>query len=309
MKSYLIKIIPWLIVGLVGYFFVHTILDNIQSLKDTQLQLNNEVVIGTSLFVLAVVISGILWGKLINFLSPEVNISMKDAVRIHSASWLLKYVPGQVGSIANKLTWGKKKGISQKSITNSFIYENVLLVLASAILSAPVMVLFQGELGKEVSLFAPLLIIIPIAFVIYKPIFYRLLNFIFKRIGKKPFRDSDFLSTPQLLKFLVLYSLPRLVTGVAFVCIAVSFLAVEPSMYVGLVSLYILATVVGLLAIFVPGGIGVREAVIVLLASVYFPVEQAVVLSLVARFYATIADIGVGGIYLILNKGKINYYD
>jgi uncharacterized membrane protein YbhN (UPF0104 family) len=76
-------------------------------------------------------------------------------------------------------------------------------------------------------------------------------------------------------------------------------------MYVGLAAMYIFASVVGLLAIFVPGGIGIREAVIVAFASVYFPIEQAIVLSLVARLYATIADLGVGGVYLILNKGRI----
>jgi glycosyltransferase 2 family protein len=93
--------------------------------------------------------------------------------------------------------------------------------------------------------------------------------------------------------------------GAGFVLIVSSMMTISPDMYIGLGATYILASIIGLLAIFVPGGLGVREAIIVLVLSVYFPVEQAIIVALVARFYATISDLGVGLVYLILNKGKI----
>ena len=52
---------------------------------------------------------------------------------VHSASWLLKYIPGQAGSLLNKLVWGKDKGFSRTLIVITFIYENIFLQLASII--------------------------------------------------------------------------------------------------------------------------------------------------------------------------------
>ena len=304
-KKILFKLLPFAIIFAIGYFFSQAIIENWHSISKIDLQPDVYSIAGTLFFLIAVIISGVLWGKLLSELSGK-KIGLNEAIKVHSASWLMKYIPGQAGSILSKLAWAKSNGISQKSATNSFIYENVLLVLASAVLALPVIVLFQGALSSDPSLLLPLLIIIPISLVVYKPFFYKSLNFIFLKIGRKPFRESDFLTSKQILKFLSLYLLPRAMNGVAFVLIALSFLPVESSMFVGLASIYILASVVGLLAIFVPGGIGVREAVIVLFASAYFPVDIAVLLSLIARFYATIADIGVGITYLLMNKGRIS---
>ena len=120
------------------------------------------------------------------------------------------------------------------------------------------------------------------------------------------FVESDFLSGVSIFKFQIEYLLPRLLNGIGFVLLAISILpTVEPSMYIGLAATYIFAGIIGMLAIFIPGGIGVRESIIVLLASSYMPVEQAIILSLVARLYTTVADIGVGLIYLSLNKWRI----
>ncbi len=256
------------------------------------------------LFLFPVIYSGFLWGKLLEKLSNKpVNVS--DAVRIHTASWLLKYVPGQAGSVLNKLAWGKKNGFSKKVISNSFIYENVLMILAGVILSAPVAIIFRQQLGTNLSILLPLLVVLPMMIVVYRPVFHWLINFLFTKLRRKLFSSSDFLSSYDLVKFLASYLLPRLLNGAGFVFIAASIISITPDMYLGLGSAYILAGIIGVLAIFVPSGIGVREAVIVLLLSQYFGTEQAIVVSLVARFYATIADIGLFGIYLVLNKGKL----
>ena len=79
-------------------------------------------------------------------------------------------------------------------------------------------------------------------------------------------------------------------------------------MYVGVASAYVLASVVGLLALFVPSGIGVREAVLVLTLSPYFGVEQAIVLAILARLYTTIADGLLFVVYITVKllRGRMN---
>lgn len=298
------KCVPLVVIAAVAYFFASALSKNWSNLESISLRPNLYSVTGVLLFAGAVTISGLLWGGLLKDLTGK-SVSSRDAMRIHSASWLLKYVPGQAGSILNKLAWGTKNGFSKKSITNSFIYENVLMVLAGALLSVPVIFVFKERLHEDLSVLLPLLVIIPMVIVVQKPVFHWLLNTAFSILKRKPFTESDFLSTGNLFKFLSLYLLPRLMNGVGFIFIAASIITIEPGMYMGLSATYILAGIVGILAIFVPSGLGVREAVITLFLSQYFGTEQAIVLALLARFYATLADILVFAVYFVLNKGKL----
>lgn len=308
MKKQLQRIITPLLVGAITYFFYITLQKNWHSIQQegVSFAINWESIFAMMLFALAVVVSGVLWGRVLATVANK-KISFQDAVRIHAASWLLKYVPGQVGSVINKTVWGSKRGISKKTSLTAFLYENILMVMAGGILSLPALILFSSRLADSFSLILPLVALIPMALVFYKPFFYKLLNATLSFLKKNPFKESDFLSSRQLFRFQVGYLFPRFLNGVGFVFIAQSLLphSVDPSIYIGLGSIYILAGAVGLLAIFVPGGIGVREAVIVLFASAYVPTEQAIILSVIARLYATLADIIVALIYIILNKGRL----
>lgn len=304
-KKLLMKVFSWLVIGAVVWFFAHTLYTNWQRLSDVDLGLDVWGAAAFVSFVLAVAVSGVLWGKLTNHLSTDSKMSLKDAIRIHCASWLLKYIPGQAGSYLNKLAWGKKNGFSKKTITTSFIYENTLMVLAGIILSLPIVLVVADQVLADSSVYLPLLMIIPLALLLSPKVFRFVLNLMMKMVKRSRFQESDFLSGRDIVKYQLQYLLPRLLNGVGFVFLAISLLPIEPHMYLGLAAAYVLAGVVGMLAIFVPSGIGVREAVIVLLASAYMPVEQAIILSLVARLYATVADIGVGIIYLSLNKWRI----
>lgn len=298
------RILPWIVVAVVGWFFYTALRDNWEALEGVSIWPNWQILVAIVLFTLAVVVSGWLWGGLLGELSGQ-KIASRDSVRIHCASWLLKYVPGQVGSLLNKLAWGHAKGISKKKITTSFLYENILMLLAGIALGVPVIVIFADEVGANLSLFVPLLVALVFVPVLSRKIFFTLTNRAFKLIGKKGFAREDMLTGSRLLRYQAGYLLPRLLNGVGFVFIAASMLEVTPDMWIGLGATYILAGMVGLLAIFVPGGIGVREAVIVAFVSVYFPLEQAIIVSLVARLWATVSDLGVAGIYLILNKGRL----
>ncbi len=300
------KITPVLVVGLTVFFFAAALGRNWEQVQGISLVPNIQTVSGVILLMLSVLVSGILWGRVLNKLVPSKNVSNVDALRIHTASWLLKYIPGQAGSYVNKVAWGVKQGYSKKALTNSFIYENALLLFASIIITFPVvMIALSARLSQNILLFAPLLVAVPLAVVLHQKTFYTVTNTLFTKLRKQTISEDLFLRTEQIALLQVEFIIPRLLTGAAFVCIAASLVSVSPSDYIPLGAIYILAGVVGLLAIFVPSGLGVREAVIVLLASAYMPPAQAVIVSVAARFYATVADLALAGIYLVLNRGKI----
>jgi uncharacterized membrane protein YbhN (UPF0104 family) len=60
-----------------------------------------------------------------------------------------------------------------------------------------------------------------------------------------------------------------------------------------------LASTLGVLAVFAPGGLGVREGVLVYLLSHIMPEGVSVVLSILTRLWMTVIELGlVGMIYL-----------
>ena len=180
------------------------------------------------------------------------------------------------------------------------------MVFAGVMLSIPILIAASAQIfSQNIAILVSLLALAPLLLVFTRPLFYGVLNLLMRKAKRKEFQRSDFLTTGQLLKFQFFYFVPRILNGVGFVLLASTVFVIEPSMYIGLAATYILASIVGLLAIFVPGGLGVREAVIVAFASIYIPIEQAIILSLLARLFATLSDVGVAGIYLTLNKGRI----
>lgn len=280
--------LAWIVIGAVAYFFGKSLADNWDNIQEIGISFNGYSVAALIVFVLAVLHSGILWGQILQKLG--IDISKKEAMRIHTSSWLLKYIPGQAGSYLNKLSWGTKLGHSKKVMTISFVYENVFLLLASLALSLPVLGLFFDDISGNLSMFVPLLLALLMVPILNKKIFYSLFNLAFKKLRNQTISEEYFFDSKSLFEFFLKFLIPRIITAAGFILVAMSFLEVTPDMYVGLGSAYILAGIVGILAIFVPSGLGVREAVIVLFVSNYFPTETAIALSLIARLYNTLAD-------------------
>lgn len=304
MKKRIIQIGVYAVLLFVAFVFIRTLMRDWENVRESILNISWYAWLSIPFLVSAVVVSGLLWGRLV-LLATGYKVPLKDAVRVHSASWILKYVPGQVGSLVNKVAWAGKVGISRAAAATSVMYENILLVFASVLVSIPVILIADEAFYGNSTVLMGLALIIAIVFFSNDKILYRLLNYALKLVKKKPIDRKFMMKSGSLMKFTLLYSIPRILNGIAFVIICSAMFDVTSDMYLPLAATFVFASVIGLLALFVPSGIGVREAVIVVLLSVYIPVELAMVVALVARFFATMADLGVLGVYLILNKGRV----
>lgn len=255
------------------------------------------------LFVLAVIVSSLLWGKILEQITDK-SFDQREIVKVNIASWLLKYVPGQIGAFVWKLQWGSKKGVSKSAVTTSFIYENLLLGISSTLYTVPVIVLILSDGGGDIGKNIALGILIAAGFMIVS--LQRVLRFILSSLIKLTRRKVDInkvkLLTFSEFSFLQLfYLIPRIINAVGFVLITNALVSLSASQMVLAGAVYTLAGIIGILAIFVPSGIGVREGVIVLFLSQIVPAEVALVIAINARIYATIADGALALIYGLLN--------
>lgn len=257
-------------------------------------------------FCLAVLTSGTLWRSTVHAVS-DVEVTHSSAVRAHTAAWLLKYVPGQVGAFAWKIAWGPRVGISRSQISVAFIYENLFLGITSTLPTIPIIVIALGSGATNLGwyLVAGVLIAVLFAIVSYAPVLRWIITIVVRATRRKVNADRlTFLGLADALRLQALYTLPRIVNGIGFVALVGAVHRVTATDAIVLVATYTLAGILGILAIFVPSGIGVREGVIILVCSRMMPVEVAAVVAINARIWATIADgvLGVG--YLVSRERK-----
>lgn len=297
------------VVALVGYFFFRALADNWAAVREIDLAVNGYSIGAVLLFAVAVMVSGLLWGSMLSALG-SVRVPVRDAIRVQCASWLLKYVPGQVGSVANKVLWAGQRGISRTLVVITFVYENVFLLLGSIIPTALILIFFDTLSGASTSalsgLLPVLLALVPLLLVTDRRVFRWGVNLVARRALARDVPHEYFLSSKAGFGYQLAFLVPRLINGLGFVMIVASFLDVPGDAYVPLAAAYVLAGAVGILAVFVPSGLGVRESVIVLLASRYMPVEEAIVLSLVARLYSTVGDVVLALVYGALRTRGTN---
>lgn len=300
------KLFSVLIIGTVGYYFYNSLNRNWSVVSQLEFNFNWLSILAIISFVLAVVVSGYLWGNTLNILTVKQNLKIKksEAIRIHIASWLLKYIPGQAGSVINKVLWGKNKGYSKKLILITFIYENIFLIIASFLLSVPLLLISSGYdefTNNPIYILVIILSLLSAAIILNEKSMYAITNFIFSKILKQPVGKELFLETTQSIKLLLLYMIPRILNALGFIFVTASFLRVDYVTYIPLGAAYIIGGAIGIMALFVPSGIGVREAVIVLFSTPFIGSAPAIVVAIIARLYSTLADGVLAAGYILLN--------
>lgn len=303
------RILRWsitiVVIAVVGFFFARSLSRNWGQIEAHQLSFSWSWVLATVLFALAVPLTGIAWGRIVRRLDPAARVSTAEAIAVQCLSWLLKYIPGQVGSVANKVLWAKKKSISRTLVVITFVYENVFLQLASIL---PAVVILFFSLGSQIFgdnvtlLVLPLLVLIPLALVLYRPFFHAVVRIPAKKVLKQEVPKQYFLGSGASLLALLEFIGPRIVNGIGFVVIAAGVTEVAPQEWLPFAAAYVLAGAIGILAVFVPSGLGVREAVIVLILSQYIPTAEAIIISLLARLLSTIGDALIALIYLGIRR-------
>lgn len=293
------------VVGVVGYFFARALWENWDQIQAEHLDFDPWWIVATIIFAAAIPVTGILWARIVSALDRSARISWAEAIAVQCASWLLKYIPGQVGSVVNKVVWAKKKDISRTLVVISFIYENVFLQLASIIPSALILLLSLGPqiFGDNVTLLVvPLIVLVPLILVLYKPFFHRIIALPARRVLKKEVPSDYFLGPVRSLAFTAAFLLPRIVNGIGFILICATVTEVTPDEWLPFAAAYVLAGALGILAFFVPSGLGVREAVIVLVLSQYMSVPEAIVISLLARLISTVGDAIIAVFYVGIRR-------
>lgn len=194
----------------------------------------------------------ILWRFIVN--SGTNKIGVKDAISIFYLSALGRYIPGKVWQLVGLAMLSESSGIESEIAITSSLLSQSLSIITGILISAGTVITYVKWY------FVMPFILLAIIF-LYPPVFNKVLDFFSMKIRKKTL-NMDIGIINELILSLG-YILAWGLYGISFFLLFRSF-----SLNIGLfesIQFFAVSYLLGLFAIFVPGGLGVREGVLALL--------------------------------------------
>ena len=231
------------------------------------------------------------WSKIIS-ITASVKLPLVVSISHLALTTLGKYFPGKIWGMAARATLMKQQGIRINSALLATFHEQVIFLHAAAVLSCILLAaLVRREWGWAIGLLG--MISIP-AVMLSQDYMVRLFNFLALKFWlKDQFQSWRSISKKNYLLLLLAYIGVWLLSGLIFSSIYFTFFGVDTD--TELLFAMLLANTIGItlgfLALFAPGGIGVREAVASGILAVFIPLNDAIMLSLLFRLWITLSEL------------------
>jgi uncharacterized membrane protein YbhN (UPF0104 family) len=251
----------------------------------------------TLLFVLSYFIQ--IWAWYLITLRLRIAVSARETLESWFYSQVGKYLPGKVWLLLSRFYFYESKGKSKKAISIALFLETVTMIVAAGLMFLGALVFFKEVrpfyTGKQ-SMWLVLLFLL--GFLSLHPrVLQKILNWALVQFKKDPV--SLPISYPNILWILFVSIISWVVGGVGFYLFVDSVYPVAPQYILFLTGALAISSTIGLIALFAPGGLGVREGALVYLLSLVMAAPVAVVISILTRIWMTLIEIGlVGMVYL-----------
>jgi hypothetical protein len=232
------------------------------------------------------------WGRGLDFWS---------AARIWTVSSLGKYVPGKVWAVAGMAVMAQRAGVGAVPATGSAVILQVLAIGTGAAVAALTgwSSLRTAYPGAETGLAALLALSVAAAGVLLWPGSVR-------RVLRVAVPDATAVTPPggAVLFGIAANTFAWLGYGVALWLLARGLL---PGAGLGLlraIAVFTASYLAGFLALFAPGGIGVREGVFILMLQGPIGIGAATALAIASRLLLTVTELGAAIPFLLFPRGK-----
>jgi len=306
------QIAKWIVVLAIFLFLGKMVWDNWSQVKDASFALSAlPFILSTLIFAFSYFIQIGAWYLIT--LKLKIALSPHDTLKIWFYSQLGKYLPGKIWLFLSRFHFYESKGQSKKVISVAIYLEVITMIVAAGLIFLAALILFK-EIQSLYSgkTFGWMLLAFLLAFVCLHPrILERIINWTLVQFKRDPISLS--ISYHDVLFILFVCVISWVTGGIGFYLFVESVYPVAPPYILFLTGALAISSTLGLIAIFSPSGLGVREGVLVYLLSYMMPGGVAVIISILTRIWMTLIEIGlIGMVYLIgrfykgLEKGSQN---
>jgi len=258
------------------------------------------LVLSTLIFAFSYFIQ--IWAWYLITLKLNIAISFRETLESWFYSQLGKYLPGKVWLLLSRFYFYESKGKSKKAISIALYFETVTIIGAACLIFLAALI-FHNEKwpispwGQSLWLF-PLLLL---GFVSLHPrVLQKIINWVLIRFKREPLSLS--ISYSDILWILFVCIISWIVGGVGFYFFVNSVYPVAPQTILFLTGALAISSTLGLIALFAPGGLGVREGALVYILSFMMATPVAVIISVLTRIWMTLIEIGLIGVVYLLRQ-------
>jgi glycosyltransferase 2 family protein len=225
------------------------------------------------------------------------RVTFYDSTTIYGKSQILRYVPGNIFHFVGRSLLSKKYGFANGIVLNGIFTEITAQVFASAIIGLCSMTFLSMKnigflnINYYIALFSFLFFLIAIFIILYK--------------FSKPFREwilKNKLIVPlstlktkvivlNLLMVFIAYSFYCLLNGFNLWVLANNLLGISINVIALIIGAQAVAWIIGFITPGAPGGLGIREAVLIFILTPNLGEARAIVLALIYRIATIIGDV------------------
>jgi uncharacterized membrane protein YbhN (UPF0104 family) len=208
------------------------------------------------------------------------------AASVWGKSILARYVPGNVFMFVGRAWMSHSRGLPVKRVSAAMVYEQALGVCGALMAVAVLFPFWEYRPGVT----ALSLAAIPVLVALMHPrVFGPLAGRALKLLHREPLEVT--LGFGGLIGLLALFTLDWLVAGTGAWMLARSITGLGVDSLPLVIVAYALAYVAGMVAFFIPSGIGVREAVLTASLSKELPGGVALTWTLLLRLWVTVVEL------------------
>lgn len=301
------KAMKWLkpvFVAVVLFFLARYFYQNYEAIKALDIRLDVPVF---ALSMIAYVVYKLTLAWLFHYITrlDRCDIPLGEAIPAYLYSILGKYIPGKVFMLAARFPSYERRQRRLSDVSVCFLIENGCTLLGAAFLFLLSLLFFPNGLLQRYQLVVAVLI--ALFFLCLNPRIINWVLLLFSRLFKRKNIVSIPMTYPQMLKLVGLFILNWLIVGVGFYALICSIYPIPLSQLLYAGGIFALSSIIGILALFAPSGIGVREGIMILGLTLIMPHEYAVIISVVSRLWATVSElllIGCAAIWIRVRKSK-----
>lgn len=294
-----LQVLRWAIVFAIFLFLGKMVWENWSQVKDAPFTFRPfPFVLSILFYALSYFIQ--LWAWYFITMKMDIALPYQETLGNWFYSQLGKYLPGKVWIFLGRFHFYQSKGKSKKAISIALYFETLTAIVAAGFISFITLIFFKGT--RQVYSGIPFWwLIFPFifAFVFLHPrVLQKILNWVFMKFKRESISLS--VSYSDILCVLFICILSWLVGGGGFYLFIDSVFPIPSTHILFLTGALAISSTLGLIAIFAPSGLGVREGALVYLLSFMMVTPVAVIVSIVTRIWMTLIEIGlIGMVYLI----------
>jgi len=228
-------------------------------------------------------------------------VPLKTAMASHGLAIFAKYIPGKAWTVLGRAAYISAQGFPMLNSSLISIKAQIMVIWTGFILGLIPYVILQGF--TRLSVISIIFTIAATLFLMIKKIQNFILILLSKLIKKKI--EMPVINFKQLYKIAIYYFVYWFFLMIGFFLLVLSLYS-DASIIVAFV--FPMAVVLGVLAIILPGGLGVREGIMIgYLGLVSIPIKVATSISVLARLWFIIGEIFIFCVAFIMNRKKRVY--